>query len=306
MRAFRTLSAAALLTMAGAFLPASAAADCRQIHGAFLAAVQAGDLSEARRQYDAAWTEPTCDDAYRQNIGRVAALLHKRVAEQRISEGQSLQAQSGLLAQALSFGRPWQVLALLGDVYHDRNEYGRAAELYQEALTVIDDEDATPQAPPVATIRTIFQRAAQSQLLAEEYVPAPINRAGEPGGLAQDDIRGFVPRETPVPITFATGKTDFTAKGREAAEDMAAYLIRQAPARITVVGHTDERGGAAYNLNLSEDRARRVARFLRDRGFVGEVTVEWRGEDDPFSPDDPAKYTQEQRYRMDRRVELVR
>jgi outer membrane protein OmpA-like peptidoglycan-associated protein len=306
MSAFRALSAAAVLTIVGAFPPASAAADCRQIHGAFQAAAQAGDLSEVRRQYDAAWAEPTCDDAYRQNIGRVAALLHVRIAQRRIGEGQSLQAQGELLTQALSFGRPWQVLALLGDMYHDQSEYARASELYQEALTAIDDPEATPQAPPLATIETIFQRAAQSQLLAEEYIPAPIDRAGEPGGLAQEDIRGFRPKETPVPITFEYDSTAFTGKGREAAADMAAYLIRQAPARITVAGHTDERGAVAYNQELSQARARRVAEFLRERGFAGEITAVGKGESEPFTPDDPAKYTQEQRYTMDRRVELAR
>jgi OOP family OmpA-OmpF porin len=90
------------------------------------------------------------------------------------------------------------------------------------------------------------------------------------------------------------------------ADDMANYLISQNPGRVTIIGHTDSRGTTAHNQGLSERRARAVADFLRARGFIGQIVTVGRGEGEPFQADDPARYTQAEHWRMDRRVELIR
>ena len=110
----------------------------------------------------------------------------------------------------------------------------------------------------------------------------------------------------PVPITFHTGSAEFTEKGRRAAADMAEYLTMQNPGRIAIAGHTDPRGDESYNLALSRRRAEAVAHYLRMQGFAGQVQVVAKGESERFAVDDPSAYTREQRWRMDRRVELIR
>ena len=119
-------------------------------------------------------------------------------------------------------------------------------------------------------------------------------------------IRGFVVERVPVPITFHTGSAEFTEKGRHAAADMVEYLTMQNPGRITIAGHTDPRGDESYNLALSRRRAEAVAHYLRMQGFAGQVQVVAKGESERFAVDDPSAYTREQRWQMDRRVELIR
>ena len=87
---------------------------------------------------------------------------------------------------------------------------------------------------------------------------------------------------------------------------MAAQLRAQRPERITIAGHTDPRGTEAHNFDLSRRRAEAVARYLREQGFAGQVVVVAKGESERFPVDDPAAYTREQRWQMDRRVELIR
>ena len=53
------------------------------------------------------------------------------------------------------------------------------------------------------------------------------------------------------------------------------------PSSLTVAGHTDSSGSAAYNDKLSKARAQAVAKALASRGFADGVTVEWFGEKKP-------------------------
>ena len=51
-----------------------------------------------------------------------------------------------------------------------------------------------------------------------------------------------------------------------------------------VVGYTDRIGSDAYNLKLSEARARTVADFLVGKGLpAGKVSIEGRGETNPVT-----------------------
>ena len=143
-------------------------------------------------------------------------------------------------------------------------------------------------------------------MLASAYRPSPRTRSGAPAGLAAASIRGFRIERVPVPITFHTGTADFTDKGSAAALDLLEQLRAERPARITLAGHTDPRGTEPYNLDLSRRRAETVARYLRVAGFEGRVEIVAKGESERFSVEDPAAYTREERWQMDRRVELIR
>ena len=110
----------------------------------------------------------------------------------------------------------------------------------------------------------------------------------------------------PVPITFHTDSAELTEQGLRAAADMVEHLMVQKPGRVSIAGHTDPRGAEAYNLDLSRQRAQTVARYLREQGFEGQVEVVAKGESERFPVDAPSAYTREQRWQMDRRVELIR
>jgi peptidoglycan-associated lipoprotein len=81
----------------------------------------------------------------------------------------------------------------------------------------------------------------------------------------------------------------------------AAYLYQTAGARVTLEGHTDERGTRDYNLALGERRADAVKRFMIAEGVpeakMGTLSY---GEERPADPGHSADAWSE-----NRRVELV-
>ena len=298
--------AAALTLLAALAMPAAAQADCREAVAALREALQAQDIEGARTRYDAVVAEPSCGDGFRDRAGRAVSALHARVAQERIAAGAGLASQRRLLERGLGYGRVWPLLALLGDEAAARRDHGAASALYQEALTLIDDETRTPRPPPVEEIERIFEHAARSRLLATEHRPAPRTRSGAPGGLAAERIRGFTVKRVPVPITFHTDSNRFTERGRLAAAELAEHLKTQRPESIAIAGHTDPRGTAAYNMELSRKRAEAVARYLGEQGFGGDIRTVAKGESERFPVADPSAWTEEERWRMDRRVELIR
>jgi outer membrane protein OmpA-like peptidoglycan-associated protein len=56
-----------------------------------------------------------------------------------------------------------------------------------------------------------------------------------------------------------------------------------------VIGFTDSVGTDAYNINLSNERARSVAFFLNDKGVdISRIRTEGRGEREPRAQNDTA------------------
>lgn len=82
---------------------------------------------------------------------------------------------------------------------------------------------------------------------------------------------------------------------------VAASLNRYPNSIVNVIGHTDNVGDAAYNQNLSEQRARAVANVLIGAGVsAGRINIVGRGEDQPAA----SNQTSDGRA-QNRRVEIV-
>ncbi len=82
---------------------------------------------------------------------------------------------------------------------------------------------------------------------------------------------------------------------------VASSLLKYPQSRIEVIGHTDNTGSAAYNMDLSQRRASSVAMILRDSGVPsGRVVAIGRGEDQPIA----SNLTPEGRA-LNRRVEII-
>jgi peptidoglycan-associated lipoprotein len=97
---------------------------------------------------------------------------------------------------------------------------------------------------------------------------------------------------------FAFDSAALSDRGRDALEELADCFVDGAAAgeRLSIVGHTDPRGGYAYNLALGERRAARVAQYLEDQGVARQrMDTSSRGEID-------AKGTDETSFADDRRV----
>jgi len=94
----------------------------------------------------------------------------------------------------------------------------------------------------------------------------------------------------------------------EATLAQAAALIRQrAPRSLSVEGHTDAIGLAAYNLHLSKARAETVKRWLVNRNVMAASAVETRGwgKDRPVAPNERPDHSDDPVGRQkNRRVEI--
>lgn len=105
----------------------------------------------------------------------------------------------------------------------------------------------------------------------------------------------------PQDILFATDSAVVRSDLQADLRVLAANLQRYPDSRVTVIGHTDNTGSAAYNQTLSERRASAVAAVLRDAGVPAwRVSAIGRGLTEPVA----SNATAEGR-RLNRRVEII-
>ena len=274
------------------------------------AALEAARTAERDGDTDAARTAvmkigaTDCDAAARVNARRLAALALRRRA---YAGAGTLEEAEPLLREAAGMHPHWSVMAALGDLERGRGRHAKAAEAYLAAMAdlaaVMQPDSAFLDRPPSPDIRDRIRRRAEEARLAS---PVFVRPSGRPACRIAQGAGGWV-ESTVMPIRFLFDSDAFDAEGRLAAGELAECLSGldpQATPHVTIIGHTDMRGDAEYNRRLSLRRAEAVKRYLVGRGILLEMHVEGRGEDEPFVPDDGARYTQEERWRMDRRVEV--
>src|SRR5689334_18947548 len=94
-------------------------------------------------------------------------------------------------------------------------------------------------------------------------------------------------------VTFASGLLfDFDSDQlREASktnlDNLAQSLSKFGDSKLLLVGHTDDVGADAYNLDLSRRRAAAVASYLISRGVPSaRIATSGRGETEPIAPND--------------------
>ncbi|MBU1221148.1 OmpA family protein [Myxococcota bacterium] len=103
-------------------------------------------------------------------------------------------------------------------------------------------------------------------------------------------------------IYFATAKSDILPKSYSILDAIVATLkAHPMILKIEIQGHTDDRGPAAYNLKLSDDRANSVRQYLIDHGIAASrLTAKGYGKARPLEK----KFTEEARAK-NRRVEFI-
>jgi outer membrane protein OmpA-like peptidoglycan-associated protein len=105
----------------------------------------------------------------------------------------------------------------------------------------------------------------------------------------------------PQDILFATSSAAISPAARADLLVVAESLKKYPDTNVQVIGHTDNTGSAAYNLDLSQRRASAVASVLIQGGVPSSrITVIGRGEDMPVA----TNLTPEGRA-QNRRVEII-
>lgn len=102
-------------------------------------------------------------------------------------------------------------------------------------------------------------------------------------------------------VHFAVDQATLSDASQQILTDIANVLLKNTDYSITLYGHTDARGSAAYNLNLGERRAQVVERFLMAQGVdSGRIATVAAGEKQLISDSILI-----QGYALSRRVALV-
>jgi outer membrane protein OmpA-like peptidoglycan-associated protein len=104
-------------------------------------------------------------------------------------------------------------------------------------------------------------------------------------------------------ILFATGKAELRPESRPVLKEIAAALKAHTDLKVLIEGHTDNVGGAAANLALSDARAAAVkAALVTDFGIPAEqITTKGLGDTKPAAPNTTAEGRAQ-----NRRVEVVK
>lgn len=310
---FSIVAAAAAIVVG--FCTSGRAEDCAARVLRFNETLDAGHDAEAQVLVDAIATDAQCG-RFQVPVQRRLSAFRLRAAQELMARGRPSGEYEHLLADAAGPGVLWQAAATLAEVRFGERRFVEAALGFDAAIELVKNETATPVAPSKFEIQQLVDRAAVSRLLEANagsahrtptYVTAlDDKRDGALGGFFSGAVRGIVPHALPLPITFDYDKATLTPIGEAAVRDLARAIREQQPAKVLVVGHTDVRGGAEYNLKLSRDRADAVAAFMRQNGIDVPIEASGVGSNDPLKIEDSAGLTQDDIFALNRRVEWVR
>jgi OOP family OmpA-OmpF porin len=102
-------------------------------------------------------------------------------------------------------------------------------------------------------------------------------------------------------VQFDFDKATLINKTTQELDKLANFLLKNPTLKITINGHTDYLGKAAYNQKLSEQRAKSVADYLITKGISkNRITSKGFGESQPIDPNEP-----EDAQAKNRRVEFM-
>jgi outer membrane protein OmpA-like peptidoglycan-associated protein len=101
-------------------------------------------------------------------------------------------------------------------------------------------------------------------------------------------------------INFVTDSAELTPQAKDSLDTVLDALLRLPDTAVKIMAHTDNRGRAEYNLDLSRRRAISVVRYLQSKGIErSRLLPQAFGESMPIAPN----ATAEGRFR-NRRVEF--
>ena len=122
--------------------------------------------------------------------------------------------------------------------------------------------------------------------------PAPAPKAEEPKKepVKKEPVKPVPQIDTTKKFTmgataFKYNAFDFTEEAEKSLNDLAEFMAANPNTKITVSGHTDNRGKLQYNQTLSEKRAKAVKTYLEGKGISGtRVKTVGYGPSKPIAP----------------------
>lgn len=107
-------------------------------------------------------------------------------------------------------------------------------------------------------------------------------------------------------VLFDFDRAELRPEAAEALGRVAGIIRERRPRAVRIVGHADALGNDAYNLALSERRARAVQAWLAGQGGMPPLSAEGRGESEPVAPNTtPAGADNPEGRQRNRRVDVL-
>lgn len=117
------------------------------------------------------------------------------------------------------------------------------------------------------------QMDKQAKKIEEEIPGAEVKRVDEGIIVTFDENSG---------VYFDTNKSDVNVASQETLNKLVKILGEYPETNVVIVGHTDSSGSNAYNMSLSEKRAKSVTQFFINQGLTSSrFTTQWFGEEKP-------------------------
>lgn len=297
------------------FSKVPAYANCDDLITHFNSTIQGRSISDAKVLEGRIAVDAACGERLIE-VQRRRAALQILLAQELIDAGRPVEAYEDLVVDADRPDVLWRAAVALADIRFRQRRFDQATQAYERALETIKNPSRTPKSPSEQDIKAIFDRAAEARLLAanarglssaSHYVSAAKDqRDGSVGGTFSVSIRGFRPKSVPVPVGFETASAKFTPVGEQAAKELVEALRQQAPKEITLVGHTDERGTEGYNMELSVERVKALAEYLRQNGVGAKIVTMAKGKTEPLQLSGTDGLSREDVWALNRRVEWKR
>ncbi len=109
------------------------------------------------------------------------------------------------------------------------------------------------------------------------------------------------PIKTTLRVNFRSNSSKIESYSINKIETFANFLLKNRGSFVKIIGHTDSRGSAKHNMELSLARANSVKRALIVRGVsASRLSTEGRGESQPIAPNSTAEGRA-----MNRRIEAI-
>ncbi len=288
------------ITLLSTALPSLSLAACANYHPQVEQAVRANDFAKLNKLLVMLNQQRGCRVSYLNGVKRSMAQIAAAKADRLAEQGQLAEAKSWIKRAPTIV---WQTQAVQGDIAAKRQQWQAAAQYYNQALDLVADPQATPQAPKFSIIDMLYQLAYEAQILVGN-LDAVVSPSGEGRGMMRGNVRGFAPRKRLIPIQFTFGRRSMTPTGQKAANRLAAYLKRQKVAQVTLIGHSDSKGRHRVCNRISRQRAKTVKKYLQKAGVTAKFHTIGKGKKEPIKLTNRWKLKQSQIDALNRRVEF--
>ena len=229
-----------------------------------------------------------CSISYIDQVKRSMAQIAAARADQLIQQQRIKTAKTWLKRAPIT---TWGTQVIYGDIAVYRHQWQLAARLYHQAIDLIRDKQATPQAPAPSSIRKLLKLAYETQVLT----------TGSQSIFGK--TRGVIPEN--IPIQFSFGNTKLNSQTKIFLQQLASYIKQQNIMQLTLIGHTDNKGNHAINDKISKQRALTVKKYLQKVGVKANINIICKGKREPLQLVHAIQYTPEQINALNRRVELI-